>query len=746
MPKKFKRRGGMGGAGKQTSAGPAGNASASASSSKAYPPQPNTLIMAIDFGTTYSGVAWHNTASGKTHILRDWELQNLQSSNKVPTVLRYSKKGIQWGAGVRAAPDRLEWFKLLLNEPEYSSYDELLCRLEKNGLNGYAGSSSTHLAELRTTIKAIPADKTPADLAADYLRELYKYAKLKLGQSYPTLKEDLGRAGGVTIKCCLTVPAIWDDEAKELTKQAAMDAGITEKEIYMISEPEAAAVHALTDLDGVKGNLKVGDVYVIVDCGGGTVDLISYKVTSIDPQLRVSECNVGSGGLCGSTVLNRRFEGMVIRRIGQQAYDNMEEDDRTEMLNDFNTKIKLKFFPDNGSGGGEHGGDDDDNNNKNDNRDGDGDGEGDGDDDGDVDDDCDDDDGDDDDDDGQVCLLPGVPDDPTKGVRRRKITFSTKDMKEIFEQTFKEITWLVQAQVTAAQEVTKTNVDAMILVGGFGSSNYLARWLEDNVRNKDGTKVKLIRPLDPSTAIVLGAVQHGLHQHEAGNTSSWGIVESRKSRYNYGIRVSEVYRPHIHPHLKRYTDPYFGIPMCKGRMKWIIRKGDDMVQGVGKEEHFHRRCPIARSEEAQKLLLTFNEDIYASAEDIAPDGDEDPSVRKLLTYTTNLMNVPRRHFTSRWGTNGVNYWDIPATISVTLDSADLIFTTLVLAEPYGEGRKLYHHKDLSEKRAGSPTRQQKWKFCPYHGTVHVLDDDKGNQIGDEVEDGLATLNLCGHGH
>ena len=36
-----------------------------------------------------------------------------------------------------------------------------------------------------------------------------------------------------------------------------MDAGIAEKEIYMISEPEAAAVHALIDLDGMKGNLKV---------------------------------------------------------------------------------------------------------------------------------------------------------------------------------------------------------------------------------------------------------------------------------------------------------------------------------------------------------------------------------------------------------------------------------------------------------------------------------------------------------
>lgn len=715
MPKKNKRRGGLGGGGggggggsqannnnAGASAGPSGKAS------KANPSRSNALIIAIDFGTTFSGVAWHNTESGKTHILRDWQVQNSLSSNKVPTILRYAKKGIQWGHAVRAATDRLEWFKLLLNEAEYSSNEELLRRLEKNGLTGYPESASTNLAQLRTTIKAIPEGKKPADLAADYLKELYGYAKLKLGESYPSLKENLGREGpgGVAIKCCLTVPAIWDDNAKELTKQAAIKAGIAEKEIYMISEPEAAAVHALTDLDGVKGNLKVGDVYVIVDCGGGTVDLISYKVESIKPELRVSECNVGSGGLCGSTVLNRRFEDLVISRIGQQAYDQMEEEDRIEMRNDFDAAIKLKFFP-------------------HDNSD-------------------DDEDEDDDDDDAHLCSIPGVPDDPLKGVRRQKIKFSTEQMKGIFEQTFEEITKLVQAQVTASQEETKKNVDAMILVGGFGSSNYLKEWLEKNVHNKDGTGVKLIRPLDPAIAIVLGAVQHGLHQHLAGNTSSWGIVESRKSRYNYGISISEAYRPHIHPPYKRYLDPFFGIEMCTGRMNWLIKKGDAMKQGVGKDEHFHRRCPIVPSEEAQKRLLTFEEDIYASAEDIAPEDEEHQSVRKLLTYKTNLMDVPRRHFTPRWSMIGIRYWDIPATVSVKLDSAELIFTTLVAGEPCGEGRKQFHHKDLSDEGAESSSRPQRWRFCPFHGTVHVLDEDADDELGHGFEEGMETLNLCGY--
>lgn len=81
--------------------------------------------------------------------------------------------------------------------------------------------------------------------------------------------------------------------------------------------------------------LKVGDVYVIADCGGGTVvgflffirketfllrnimqDLISYKVTAVEPRLRVKECVGGTGGLCGSTALNSRFKELVKERIG----------------------------------------------------------------------------------------------------------------------------------------------------------------------------------------------------------------------------------------------------------------------------------------------------------------------------------------------------------------------------------------------------------------------------------------------
>jgi len=86
----------------------------------------------------------------------------------------------------------------------------LLHRLETKGLKGYPESVSTNLGNLRETIEAIPEGKKPADLATDYLRLLFNYIQQSLGDSFPTLKEELamGNKGGVEIKCCLTVPAV----------------------------------------------------------------------------------------------------------------------------------------------------------------------------------------------------------------------------------------------------------------------------------------------------------------------------------------------------------------------------------------------------------------------------------------------------------------------------------------------------------------------------------------------------------
>ena len=93
-------------------------------------------------------------------------------------------------------------------------------------------------------------------------------------------------------------------------------------QLQIISEPEAAATYALDALD--PHDVKVDDTFVLCDAGGGTVDLISYTVSGLKPMLKIEEAASGTGGLCGSTYLNRIFEQFLIAKFGQN--DGWEDD------------------------------------------------------------------------------------------------------------------------------------------------------------------------------------------------------------------------------------------------------------------------------------------------------------------------------------------------------------------------------------------------------------------------------------
>lgn len=79
------------------------------------------IIVGIDFGTTYSGVAWAETQRPDRRVaVNSWPISTSaregESSDKVPTKLRYTKCGdVQWGFAIPdTAPqdEVIEWFKL----------------------------------------------------------------------------------------------------------------------------------------------------------------------------------------------------------------------------------------------------------------------------------------------------------------------------------------------------------------------------------------------------------------------------------------------------------------------------------------------------------------------------------------------------------------------------------------------------------------------------------------------------------
>lgn len=67
-------------------------------------------------------------------------------------------------------------------------------------------------------------------------------------------------------------------------------AGLTP--VQLIKEPEAAALWTTKKLNVA---LNSGDVFVVCDAGGGTVDLVSYEVETTNPKLQVKEVVPGTG-------------------------------------------------------------------------------------------------------------------------------------------------------------------------------------------------------------------------------------------------------------------------------------------------------------------------------------------------------------------------------------------------------------------------------------------------------------------
>lgn len=81
------------------------------------------IIVGIDFGTTYSGVAWAETQRPDRRVaITAWPASRTsregESSDKVPTKLRYNGDNVEWGFTIpsNAPPDEIiEWFKLCVS-------------------------------------------------------------------------------------------------------------------------------------------------------------------------------------------------------------------------------------------------------------------------------------------------------------------------------------------------------------------------------------------------------------------------------------------------------------------------------------------------------------------------------------------------------------------------------------------------------------------------------------------------------
>lgn len=113
----------------------------------------------------------------------------------------------------------------------------------------------------------------------------------------------------------LTVPASFDAIARELTNEAAKQAGITQ--LTLLEEPQAALYAWISQAgDRWRTLLTPGDVILVVDIGGGTTDFSAIEVTEQDGNLNLVRVAVGDHILLGGDNMDLALAYTVRSKLG----------------------------------------------------------------------------------------------------------------------------------------------------------------------------------------------------------------------------------------------------------------------------------------------------------------------------------------------------------------------------------------------------------------------------------------------
>jgi molecular chaperone DnaK (HSP70) len=267
------------------------------------------------------------------------------TKGKVPSEIAYTSDGrILWGSMIPLNVQRHMWTKLELEDSK---------------------KCSAEVAKIREELASSVPRKTAVDVASEYLAKVKDHLIKNLDTQFGPI---FWRSLSITL--VITMPAIWSDAAKDRTLQAFDKAGFTHtdrdfaqlKRWIATTEPEAAALYTLKSLRGTirDDSLKMEDGFVVCDMGGGTVDLISYRIAGANPPT-LEEVTIGTGDQCGGTFVDREFITWLERRIGTEDFIKIAGCEAAEcfhtsmsqklgrMVQDFTLTAKSDF-----SGSGDH--------------------------------------------------------------------------------------------------------------------------------------------------------------------------------------------------------------------------------------------------------------------------------------------------------------------------------------------------------------------------------------------------------
>ncbi|KAF2706333.1 hypothetical protein K504DRAFT_459629 [Pleomassaria siparia CBS 279.74] len=563
----------------------------------------NRLVIGLDYGTTYTGVAFCETSDAETdqkriQIIQDWPSGHtmIGTKEKVPSELAYADDGqVLWGSLIPPHVKRHMWTKLEL--------DKVAC---------VAGESVKIQEELS------PLNKDPVEVIVDYLSNVKDHLIRNLDKQYgPALWRTL------PMTLVVTVPAIWSDAAKDRTLGAVRKAGFNDsylpqlKRTLTTTEPEAAAIYTLKSMRGTAQDqqMAMDDGFIVCDMGGGTVDLISYRISDTDP-LKVDEVTIGSGAQCGGSFVDLAFLAWLERRLGVEDFVKIagcraEECSRTclspklrRMIQEFTFTAKSGFS-----------GDQD-----------------------------------------YYLQLPhplSAVDDWERGMIDGDLHVESGDMKEMFEFSLQETCQLITYQLKNAKQSGKVWMKYVFLVGGFAESPYMFNEIKKFLQRLE---LQAIKPAFAWSAIARGAAATGLE----GDSNA---IVKRKCRRHYGTIHCPFFIPGKYCKSQSWICPYKGTRHAGEQAAWLIKKGDDMY--TSKKTHASKELSLTWWPSESKST-SFQ--LLACDMDTAPQLSQHATVYKVAQLTVDTNKLPINQVSQGVSSDGRLYYNADVTVEISMQS------------------------------------------------------------------------------
>lgn len=284
------------------------------------------VVVAIDFGTTYSGYAFSTATDYAKDPLKIWSCAWPAGtaglmSQKCPSCILFDKDQTFANFGFEAE-DKFSNLALDNMHDDWYFFKQFKMRLHRNKeLN-----RDTLIEDERG--KSMKA-KTVFAAGIRYLKEHAESSLKTQGMEFEEWE----------ILWVLTVPAIWSDAAKQFMREAAQRADIMNNQLLIALEPEAASVYCryLPDARG-SDVFKEGSKYMVIDLGGGTADITVQQVAG-DGRLR--ELHKASGGAWGGTKVDSAFINLLSDIVGEDVMEEFKKQhpaDYIDLLREFEVK------------------------------------------------------------------------------------------------------------------------------------------------------------------------------------------------------------------------------------------------------------------------------------------------------------------------------------------------------------------------------------------------------------------------